>query len=162
MRINNIVFSLLLIIGYILLAFLIELPALLIIQLILIVIAISPIGEGIQRFIYGARPIKTNKDKEKLFPLFMEVYDTIREKKTYTNRHIKLHIDRSMNMNAYAIGRNTIAITKGAMMGLTDNQIKGLLAHEFRSFNTWRLFALCSVNCRKCILLTCNVYHKNI
>lgn len=146
--------------GYILLGYSIHFEVLLIIQLILLVIAISPIGEGILRFIYGLRETKTNKDKEHLFPLFMEVYDTIKENENYTNSKIKIYIDNSMTVNAYAIGRRTIAITKGAMQSLTDNQIKGLFAHEFRSYYAWRHFNPFSINCWKCFHVICIFYNK--
>lgn len=88
-------------------------------------------GEWVLRLIYGIKLVKTNKDKERLLPLFEEVYNTIKEKENYKNNHIKLYIDKSMTVNAYAIGTGTISITRGVIDTLTDNQIKGLLAHEF-------------------------------
>jgi len=151
--INNIIFITLIFIAYIFLNCLLgfqnsDLLTIIIFQLVLIGIAISPIGEFILRFIYGAKPIKTNKDKERLLPLFNEVYDTIKEKSNYRNKHIKLYIDKSMTINAYAMGTRTIAITKGAIESLTDNQIKGMLAHEFRAYSTWRHVVAFNSYCR--------------
>ena len=151
--INNIIFITLIIIAYILLNCLLcynssDLLTIIIFQLVIIGIAISPIGEFILRFIYGAKSIKTNKDKERLLPLFNEVYDTIKEKSHYSNNNIKLYIDNSMNINAYAMGRRTIVITKGAMESLPDNQIKGVLAHEFRAYSTWRHVVAFNSYCR--------------
>lgn len=108
---NNIIFIILIILTYILFSCVIgykgiELIKMTITQLVLIAVAISPIGELVLRLIYGVRIIKTNKDKERLLPLFEEVYESIKNKENYKNNHIKLYIDKSMNVNAYAC-RNT-------------------------------------------------------
>lgn len=124
-----------------------DLVTIIIFQLLLIIVAISPIGEFVLRFIYGAKAIKTNKDKEHLMPLFNEVYDTIKEKSNYRNKNIKLYIDKSMTINAYSMGTRTIVITKGAMESLTDNQIKGMFAHEFRTYSTRRHIVAFNTNC---------------
>ena len=133
---NNIIFISLMIIIYILLDFLMkfrgtELIQLIVFQLVLIVIAISPVGEAVLRFIYGMKVIKTNKDKEYLMQLFEEVYETVRENENYNNDRIRIYIDESMAVNAYALGTRTIGITRGVIETLTDNQIKGFFAHEF-------------------------------
>lgn len=138
---NNIVYIGVIIIIYILLNFLLgfrntDLVIMTSIELILIVIAISPIGEVILRFIYGVKSVKTNKDKEYLLPLFNEVYETVRRNENYNNTKIKLYIDKSMTVNAYAMGTRTIAITRGSIETLTSDQIKGLFAHELRTYNT--------------------------
>lgn len=158
--INNIIFILLMIIAYIFLDCLIGLQSssfimIVIAQLILIVIAISPIGEFVLRIMYGAKTIKTNKDKERLLPLFNEVYETIKAKSNYHNTSIKLYIDKSMTINAYAMGTRTIAITKGAIESLTDEQIKGLFAHEFRSYSTRRHSIAFNTNCWKHFYVSC-------
>ena len=36
-----------------------------------------------------------------------------------------------MIVNAFALGRNTIVVTRGIMSALSDEEIKGVLAHEF-------------------------------
>jgi len=162
LSIRNFIFIVLLILSYILFASYIQFQGILIVQLVLLVIAISPIGEVILRFIYGARAIRTNKDKEKLLPLFNEVYDTIKENKKFMRKSVKLYLDKSIYINAYAMGRNTISITKGAIDSLTDNQIKGLIAHEFRTYYERRYNNSFGTNCRKCIFLYCNVYNQNL
>jgi heat shock protein HtpX len=101
------------------------------VQLGFILVSLSPIGEGIIRFIYNARPILTNKDKEYLNPIFNSVYEDVIKTKWWTSKRIKLYIDRSMSINAYALGANTIAVTRGAIETLTEEQLKGVIAHEF-------------------------------
>ncbi len=164
--INNIIFILLMIIAYIFLDCLIgfqssDLLTVILFQLVIIGIAISPIGEFVLRFIYGAKAIKTNKDKERILPLFNDVYDTIKEKSNFRNNKIKLYIDNSMSVNAYAMGTRTIVITKGAMESLPDNQIKGILAHEFRSYITWRHFNSLNTNCWKHFYVYCIFNNEN-
>ena len=135
---NNFIFIILIIITYILLNFLLVgdmgFMQFTILQLIVIIVAISPIGEAILRIIYGAIKVKTKDDKEYLLPLFEEVYDSIRKQENYNNTKIKLYIDRSMTINAYAMGTRTIAITRGAIETLSEEQIKGMFAHEFRTY----------------------------
>lgn len=102
-----------------------------IIQMTFIFIAVSPIGEAINRLIYGGRKIITAQDKEYLTPIFTDVYKSYLEKTKRASRRIKLYIDRSMSVNSYAIGSNTIIITRGAIETLSPEQLKGVIAHEF-------------------------------
>ena len=101
------------------------------IQTVIILVAVSPIGEAVNRFIHGGRKIITAEQKEYLDPLFRDVYDSFIENKKRTSKRIKLYIDRSMTINAYAIGSNTIVVTRGAVQMLTPEQLKGVIAHEF-------------------------------
>lgn len=103
----------------------------LVIQIILIFVAVSPLGEAINRFVYGSREIITREHKEYFNPLFTAVYDSVKKNKWWTSRNIKLYIDRSMGINAYAIGSNTIAVTRGAIETMSPEQLQGLMAHEF-------------------------------
>lgn len=133
---NNIVFIAVAVLAYVLILILLGYRGTILIEWIgvqigLIGMAISPIGEAVLRLIYGIKRVKINADKEKLLPLFEEVYRDIRKNESYHNTGIKLYIDNSMSVNAYAVGSRTIAVTKGAIESLSDNQIKGLLAHEF-------------------------------
>ena len=75
-------------------------------------------------FVSGARPLKTKKEKAYLEPLFDEVSGHISKVK------LRLYIVNDFSINAFAIGTRTIAITKGAINGLSEEQLKGLIAHE--------------------------------
>lgn len=103
----------------------------LIIQGSILLIALSPVGEWILRLIYGSRQIKTNREKARLVGIYEEVYEMVRYKYPNVNRNINLYIDKSMDVNAYAIGRRSITVTQGALNTLDDDQLKGVLAHEF-------------------------------
>lgn len=93
-------------------------------------IALSPIGESILREIEHVRPLATQEEKEYLEPLFEEVYDAALEENPKLNREIKLHMIDEMYVNAFAIGRKTIAVTKGAVNTFSEAELQGVLAHE--------------------------------
>ena len=95
-----------------------------------VTIALSPIGEGILRFTEGCRLPTTEEEYNYLMPLFEEVYDNARELNPTLSSDIKLYITDDMYVNAFAMGRNTVAVTRGAMATLTADELKGVLAHE--------------------------------
>ena len=96
-----------------------------------IAIALSPIGEMLLRWTEHLREVQTSQEKEYLLPLFEEVYQTAKEKFPKLNNKVKLYIDEAMTVNACAIGRKTIAVTKGAIATFSRDELKGVLAHEF-------------------------------
>ncbi len=98
-----------------------------------ILIALSPIGEVLLRFIEKVRPISTKEEKEYLLPIFEEVYENAKEKdiKLNDNDNIRLYIIDNMYVNAFAIGRKTIAVTMGAIQTFSQDELKGVIAHEF-------------------------------
>lgn len=93
-------------------------------------IALSPFGEVLFRFINGARKPATNKEKEYLEGIFKEVYKNAKGKSENLSSNIKIYISNSMYPNAFACGRNTIAVTKGAIEFFTEDELKGIMAHE--------------------------------
>ena len=99
-------------------------------QLALVLLAYSKAGSWVMRLLYDCQPIKTKEDKEKLSPLFLEVYQNAILEHKKLNPTITLYIDNSSEVNAYALGTDTIVITRGAMLQLNNEQIKGVLAHE--------------------------------
>lgn len=96
-----------------------------------ILIALSPVGEVLLRFIEKVRPISTREEKEYLLPIFEEVYENAKQKDTKLNKNIKLYIIDNMYVNAFAIGRKTIAVTMGAIQTFSKDELKGVIAHEF-------------------------------
>ena len=94
-------------------------------------IALSPIGEALLRFIEKVRPVSTREEKEYLLPIFEEVYENAKQKDTRLSSNIKLYIIDNMYVNAFAIGRKTIAVTMGAIQTFSQDELKGVLAHEF-------------------------------
>lgn len=95
-----------------------------------ITLALSPIGEVVLRLLENCRKPATAKEKEYLIPLFEEVYQDAKEFNPSLNNGIKIYIMDAMYVNAFAIGRKTIAVTKGALETFNREELKGILAHE--------------------------------
>jgi len=93
-------------------------------------IALSPIGEAILRLTEGCRLPATEEEQSYLIPLFEEVYENAKEFNPELNSDIQLYILDDMYVNAFAIGRNTVGVTRGAMNTLSADELKGVLAHE--------------------------------
>lgn len=133
---NNLVIMGVLVLVYIAVDFLIcgsninsFLPILLI-QLGFIAMAVSPVGEAILRALYGGKAL-TKREADYLMPIFTAVYEDVLRKYPETNKSIKLYIENTMSVNAFALGSRTITITRGAVETLSEDEIKGILAHEF-------------------------------
>jgi len=93
-------------------------------------IAVSPIGEFIMRSLDRARPVETRQDKDYLLPLFEEVYQQALIITPSMNKNIQLYITEGKHINAYAVGRKTVMLTRGAIESLTTEELKGAMAHE--------------------------------
>ena len=98
------------------------------IQVGVVLLAMSPVGSWILRVLFRARKMKGNLN---IHELFDEVYDSVKEKYPDCPKNIKLYYDRDMSINAYAVGSDTIVITRGSIESLNDDQLRGVLAHEF-------------------------------
>lgn len=92
-------------------------------------IVFSPLGEKLMRFLNRVRKLETKKEKEYLLPIFEEVYFETLVKNPKLPR-LELCIIDSMTVNACAIGKHTIAVTKGAMSTFSEDELKAILAHE--------------------------------
>jgi len=104
----------------------------LVIQILLAGLSIIPVGTYIIRFLYGSRTIKLPNDKAYLTPIFNDVYGRVKSEHPKVSKNIKLYIDNSdMSVNAYALGGNSITITRGAIENLSDDELKGVIGHEF-------------------------------
>ena len=92
-------------------------------------VALSPLGEWILRLINGVRKLYTRREKDYLIPLFEEIYEDAKEE--YPNLpDMEICIIDSLTVNACAMGRHTIAVTRGAVETFTEDELKGVLLHE--------------------------------
>ncbi len=107
---------------------------LLCIYILSILIAFSPAGEKLLRLLNNVRPLETSKEKEYILPLFEEVFEQAKNINKYLNK-IEICIIDNMTVNAMAIGRKTIAVTKGAIKTFSEEQLKAILAHEIAHIN---------------------------
>jgi len=92
-------------------------------------IAFTPLGEKLLRFFEHVRKIETKQEKEYLLPLFHEVYTRAKEQNPKLG-HIQLCVIDKMSVNACALGKHTIAVTKGAMESFSPDELKAIMAHE--------------------------------
>ncbi len=97
---------------------------------ILILIALTPIGEAIIRMMNHTKKIQIQADKDYLIPLFEEVYEQAKIKNDKLSKNITLFINQDMNPNAFACASNTVCVTKGAMNTFSREELQGVLAHE--------------------------------
>lgn len=95
-----------------------------------VAIALSPLGEKILRSQNGFREIKSEKVKQRLQPIFDKVYAEAKEKTPDISDKVKLYMSEAECPNAFAVGHNTVCVTRG-LLELEDEQIAALLGHEF-------------------------------
>lgn len=103
---------------------------LILVYVISLLIVFSSLGEKILRLLNRVRPLETKQETEYLQPLFDEVYIRAKELYSYKLPDIKICIIDNMTVNAMALGRHTIAVTKGAMKTFTEDELKAVMAHE--------------------------------
>lgn len=101
---------------------------------VLLLVAAFNLGEPMWRIINGVRPLRLNKELDRLMPLFREVYTESYQNSKRLDKGIKLYIQEDMTINAFAFGKKTLVLTKGSTMLLSDEDIKGLIAHELGHF----------------------------
>ena len=94
-----------------------------------LIIGFSSLGEKLLRLLNRVRPLETKRETEYLQPLFEEVYERAKEKYKKL-RKIEICVIDNMTVNAMAIGRRTIAVTKGAMQTFTEDELKAVIGHE--------------------------------
>ena len=100
-----------------------------------ILLAFSSIAESLCRKAWKARSLHLMREQERLLPLFKEVYIQACNVDAKLSRVIKLFVEESMSINAYAFGRETMILTRGSIELLSDDNIKAIMAHEFGHFS---------------------------
>lgn len=96
----------------------------------MLAIALSSLGEWFFRLINGCKKIIDPRVFNRLVPLFNEVYARAKMKDPILSPNVKLYMINDPYPNAFALGRNTVCVTRG-LLHLDDEEIKGIFAHEF-------------------------------
>ena len=92
-------------------------------------VAFSILGEKLLRLLNHIRRLESSKEKEYLRPLFQEVYNKAKDNNPELEK-IDIYITDSAVVNASAVGKHTVAVTKGAIHTLSEEQLKAMMAHE--------------------------------
>jgi len=90
-------------------------------------LSLSPWGENLFRAINGIRLPMLGEEK-RIQPIFQEVYNDAKMQTPTISGNVKLYIQDSMEVNAFAVGRTTVAVSKGAMHFMNDEDIRGIMA----------------------------------
>ena len=93
-------------------------------------LALSPIGESLIRWKNGCKLISDPDIEARIVPLFNEVYAKAKEKEPGLPDDVTLYMAYDNDANAFAVGRKSICFHTG-LLNATDDEIKGVLAHEF-------------------------------
>lgn len=93
-------------------------------------IALSPLGEFILRWQNGCKKITNPEYISRLEPIFREVYSQAKALNPELPSDIKMFMSEKDEPNAFATGRKTVCVTRG-LLNYSDEQIKGVLGHEF-------------------------------
>jgi Zn-dependent protease with chaperone function len=67
--------------------------------------------------------------------LFKEVYLGASEADPNLSKGIQLYIKEDMTINAFAFGKSTLVLTRGSLELLSDDCLKGFIAHELGHFS---------------------------
>ncbi len=94
----------------------------------------SEIGQWLLRLFSGARKTILRED-EKLNPIINQVQQAIKEKMNLKNLPIKLMVIDSPTPEAFAIGKNTLVISRGLYETASEDELAGVIAHEFSHFH---------------------------
>lgn len=92
-------------------------------------IALSSFGEWVLRKQSGCTEIKRKDQLDYIGPIFKEVLEKARNLDSSIPADVKLYMDSSQDVNAFATGRKTVCITEG-MLNSPKDLIKATLAHE--------------------------------
>lgn len=102
-----------------------------------ILVALFPFCEWILKRKFGCKKIKRKEQIAIIEPILNEVHNKARALNPNISANIAIYIKgKSNNMieandiNAFALGRNTICITEG-LLSCPEDQIKAVLGHEF-------------------------------
>lgn len=95
-----------------------------------VTIALSPIGEVLLRSQTGCVKIGEAELLLRLEPLFAEVYYKAKKQHPELPGNIRMFMIEDESPNAFATGKRTVCVTRG-LLNLSDEEIKGVLGHEF-------------------------------
>lgn len=97
--------------------------------LLMMSVAMSPIGETIVRMQTGCKLITDKRVISQLEPIFNEVFSKAKKMNSNIPDDVQLYMNDSTDVNAFATGRKTVCITRG-LLSEPPEIIKATLGHE--------------------------------
>lgn len=96
-------------------------------------VVVSPVGDWWVLKSLDAKSVKVEKTDlaPRLVPLFNSVMSEARHKETDISENVHLMIVEDEGINAYAVGRRIVCLTRGAVDACDDETLRALLSHEF-------------------------------
>jgi len=101
----------------------------LLIMLGLVGATLTPAGEALLRYSTGMRKA-IGRENQRVYPLLEELYQEAKKAGLELEQRPELYIADQPFPNAFALGRKTVAVTTGLLKSTTDEELKGVLAHE--------------------------------
>ena len=102
-----------------------------IISIIYMIISVSTYGEWCLRKRNKAHLVITSENTQRVIGIFDNVYKHAKEANKSIGSKVKLYYYESTEVNAFALGKNTIALSTVVFESGDDEAIAGLIAHEF-------------------------------
>lgn len=99
-------------------------------NIISMVIALSPVGEWLLRRKNGCRKMTRTEQIERIAPIVEEVYSRAKAADPRLTEEISFFVSEDDDVNAFATGKRTICMTTGLLIR-SDEEIAAVLAHEF-------------------------------
>lgn len=100
-----------------------------VVYVICLAIALSPLGECIIRWQNGCKKIKYKTHLDVIEPAFNEVYEAAKQHDPSIPDDVKIYMCDDEVPNAFAVGRKTICVSEG-LLRMPEIQIKAVLGHE--------------------------------
>lgn len=107
-----------------------------------LVLALTPVAESIMRALQGFRRSMTEREASRINDIFTETYESAKEVNPALFKSIKIYIQDTMDINAFAMGKKTLGVTRGALEFFNDEELHGILAHEMGHFSNGDTVAL--------------------
>ena len=95
-----------------------------------VMLSLSDVFEYVMRSLEDVRHIATYTEKERLTEIFDYVKKRAMKFSENIDGKVKLYIVDTPSINAFAIGQHTIAVTRGLMLAMNDEELEAVIAHE--------------------------------
>ena len=104
------------------------------VNLLFIIISLSPLGEMLWRMRNGIQNRPAGEAESRRWQIALQVFEEVKAKAVQTSKSVsnkvQLYYSPTQDINAYALGHRTVILTRGILFA-DPEYLKGVLAHEF-------------------------------